>query len=104
MSPPPTSSSRPTCWTGSTRSSPRAPRSTRSTTPSTDGVTLRLTQAIGGTGDHVHALGVEQHWTLRLLTPEPEPLDVPLKLAHDFQHLVSIAIGHTAQFDTVVLH
>lgn len=69
-----------------------------------DGVTLRLTQALGGTGDHVHALGVEQHWALGLCTPEPEPLDVPLKVAHDFQHLVSIAVGHTAQFEKVVLH
>lgn len=69
-----------------------------------DGVTLRLTQALGGTGDHVHALGVEQHWALGLRTPEPEPLDVPLKVAHDFQHLVSIAVGHTAQFEKVVLH
>ncbi|HEY5783327.1 MAG TPA: hypothetical protein VIT65_00980 [Microlunatus sp.] len=51
-----------------------------------DGVTLRRQQAIGSTGDRVHALGVEQHWTLRLRTSEPEPLDIPLKVAHDFQH------------------
>ncbi len=69
-----------------------------------DGVTLRLTQTLGGTGDHAHALGAEQHWTLSLRTPEPEPLDVPLKVAHDFQHLVSIAVGHTSQFEKVVLH
>ena len=44
-----------------------------------DGVTLRLSQAIGSTGDGVQLQGVEQHWTLRLRTPEPEPLDVPLR-------------------------
>lgn len=69
-----------------------------------DGVALKLTQAIGSTGDHIHALGLEQQWTLRLRTAAPEPIDVPLKVAHDFQHLVSIAVGHTAQFEKVVMH
>lgn len=67
-------------------------------------VILRLTQAIGGTGDHVHALGIEQRWTLRLHTSGPEPLEVPLEVAYEFQHLISIAVGHTAQFEKVVLH
>lgn len=68
-----------------------------------EGVILQLTQALGDTGDHIHALGVEQQWTLRLRTPEPGPLDVPLKVAYDFQHLVSIAVEQTAQFEKVVL-
>lgn len=69
-----------------------------------DGVVFRLAQALNGTGDQVHDLGVAQQWVLRLETEEPKPLDVALDVASNFQHLVSIAVGKTAQFENVVLH
>ncbi len=69
-----------------------------------DGVSIRLTQGLSGTGDHVHDLGVIQWWSLRLHKSETEPLDPFLDIASDFQDLVSIAVGHTAQFEKVVLH
>jgi hypothetical protein len=69
-----------------------------------DGVSLRIFQGLGGTGDHVHELGVGQSWSLRLQQPEPEPLDTFLDAASDFQDLVSIAVGKTAQYEKVVLH
>lgn len=69
-----------------------------------DGVSVRLAQGLGGAGDHVHDLGVTQRWSLRLHTSMTEPLDTFLDIASDFQDLVSIAVGYTAQFETVVLH
>jgi hypothetical protein len=68
------------------------------------GVILRLAQELNGTGDHVHNLGIAEQWVLRLQTDEPKPLDVTLDVASNFQHLVSIAVGKTAQFEKVVLH
>lgn len=69
-----------------------------------DGVSLRIFQRLGGTGDHVHDLGVSQSWAIRLQQPMPEPLDTFLDTASDFQDLVSIAVGKTAQYEKVVLH
>lgn len=69
-----------------------------------DGVSVRLAQELGSAGDHVHDLGVTQRWSLRLHTSMTEPLDTFLDIASDFQDLVSIAVGYTAQFETVVLH
>ena len=69
-----------------------------------DGVEIRLTQSLSGTGDHLHNLGVTQWWSLRLHKSEVEPLDTFLDIASDFQDLLSIAVGHTAQFEKVVMH
>jgi hypothetical protein len=69
-----------------------------------DGVNIRLTQGVSGTGDHVHDLGVTQWWSRRLHKSETEPLDTLLDIASDFQDLLSIAVGRTAQFEKVVLH
>lgn len=69
-----------------------------------DGVALHLSQALSGTGDHLHDLGVAQQWVLRLQTETPRPLDVTLDVASNFQHLVSIAVGKTAQFEKAVVH
>ncbi|MEI2731178.1 MAG: hypothetical protein V9G08_04075 [Dermatophilaceae bacterium] len=69
-----------------------------------NGLTVLLAQGLRGTGDHVHDLGVAQWWSLRLRKSEPEPLDTFVDAASDFQDLVSIAVGRTAQFDKVVLH
>lgn len=69
-----------------------------------DGVTVRLTQGLSGTGDNVHDLGVAQSWSLCLRTSEPEQLDTLLDMSSDLQDLVSIAVGKTAQFEKVVLH
>lgn len=68
-----------------------------------DGVSLRIFQGIGGTGDHVHELGVSQSWSVRLQQAAPEPLDTFLDIASDFQDLVSVAVGKTAQYENVVL-
>lgn len=68
-----------------------------------DGVSVRLCHELRSTGDQVHDLGVTQSWSLRLQQPEPEPLDAFLPTASDFQDLVSIAVGKTAQYETVVL-
>lgn len=67
------------------------------------GVTLRLTQGLRTTGDEVHDLGVTQWWSVRLRTSDPEPLSTFLDTASDFQDLVSVAVGKTAQFEKVVL-
>ncbi|MGC0249817.1 hypothetical protein [Pseudactinotalea sp. Z1748] len=67
-------------------------------------LTFRLTQGLRGTGDYVHDLGVAQEWSLQIQTPEPQPLATFLATASDFQDLVSIATGKTAQFEKVVLH
>lgn len=69
-----------------------------------DGVSVRLTQGLSGAGDHVHDLGVTQWWSLRLEQSNAEPLDSFLDIASDFQDLVSTAVGHSAQFEKVVLH
>jgi hypothetical protein len=69
-----------------------------------DGVDIRLTHGVSGTGDRVHDLGVAQWWSLRLYKSESEPLDALLDIASDFQDLLSIAVGHTAQFEKVVFH
>lgn len=69
-----------------------------------DGLTVLLDQGLRGTGDHVHHLGVAQWWSLRLQVSEPEPLDTFIDAASDFQDLVSIAVGKTAQFEKMVLH
>ena len=69
-----------------------------------DGVTLRIGQRLESSGDRVHTLGVTQSWALRLQQPDPEPLDTFLDTASDFQDLVSIAVGKTAQYEKVVLH
>lgn len=69
-----------------------------------DGVNLRIFQRLGGTGDHVHDIGVGQSWAVCLQRSEPEPLDTFLDAASDFQDLVSIAVGKTAQYEQVVLH
>lgn len=69
-----------------------------------DGYTVRLSQRLRNTGDHVHDLGVT-HWrSLRLSRPDPEPLHTFLDTASDFQDLVSVAVGKTAQFEKVVVH
>ena len=67
-------------------------------------MTVRLTQGLKGTGDHMHDLGFAQWWSLRLRQPEPDPLHTFVDAASDFQDLVSIAVGKTAQFENVVLH
>jgi ApeA N-terminal domain 1 len=69
-----------------------------------DGVEIRLTQGLSGTGDHVHSVGVTEWWSLRLHKSEIEPLNTFLDIASDFQDLLSIAVGHTAQFEKVVMH
>lgn len=69
-----------------------------------DGITLRLSQGLRESGDHVHDLGVLQWWSVRLSKPDPEPLSTFLDTASDFQDLVSIAVGKTAQYEKVVLH
>lgn len=69
-----------------------------------DGLSLGIAQGLGGTGDHVHDLGVSQSWSLRLQQAEPEPLHTFLDAASDFQDLVSIGVGKTAQHEKVVLH
>jgi ApeA N-terminal domain 1 len=69
-----------------------------------NGVSVRLTQGLSGIGDHVHDLGVTQWWSLRLHKSEIEPLDTFLDIASDFQDLLSIAVGQTAQFEKVVMH
>lgn len=68
------------------------------------GFSVRLTQGLGGAGDHVHDLGLTQRWSLRLHTSMTEPLDTFLDIASDFQDLLSVAVGYTAQFEKVVLH
>lgn len=68
------------------------------------GVTVRMSQGLRKTGDHVHDLGVT-HWrSLRLSNADPEPLNTFLDTASDFQDLVSVAVGKTAQFEKVVVH
>lgn len=69
-----------------------------------DGMGFRLTQGLRTVGNRVHDAGVTQWWSLRLQTPEPVPLETILATASDFQDLVSIAVGKTAQFEKVVLH
>jgi hypothetical protein len=69
-----------------------------------DGIGLRLWQRLGGTGDHLHDLGVEQSWAVRLHTADHEPLGAFIDTASDFQDLISIAVGKTAQHEKVVLH
>lgn len=69
-----------------------------------DGLDLGIAQGLGGTGDHVHDLGITQSWSLRLEQAEPEPLDTFLDAASDFQDLVSIGVGKTAQHEKVILH
>ena len=68
------------------------------------GVSLYIAQRLGSAGDRVHDLGVTQSWGLRLQQSQPEPLDTFLATASDFQDLVSIAVGKTAQYEKVVLH
>lgn len=68
------------------------------------GISIRIAQELGGTGDHIHDIGVTQSWSLRLQQAEPEPLDAFLDVASSFQDLVSIAVGKTAQYEKVVLH
>lgn len=75
-----------------------------SLTAEQSGVTVRLTQGLRTTGDEVHNLGVAQWWSVRLRTSEPEPLKTFLDKASDFQDLVSVAVGKTAQFEKVVVH
>lgn len=67
-----------------------------------DGI-LKLAQRLRTTGDGVHGRGVEEKWVLRLEAPEPRPLESFVDVASDFQDLVSIAVGHTAQFEKAVL-
>jgi hypothetical protein len=68
------------------------------------GMSVRLSQALSTTGDHLHRLGVEQQWVLRVHATAPQPVQTALDVASNFQDLVSIAVGHTAQFDKVVMH
>lgn len=64
---------------------------------------VRLGQSLSTFGDQIHDLGVRQEWVLRLTTPDPEPLATFTDTASDFQDLLSIAVGKTADFERVRL-
>lgn len=48
--------------------------------------------------------GIEQDWVLRVDQDQVAPLQSFVEVASDFQDLVSIATGRTAEFRSVVLH
>lgn len=64
---------------------------------------FRLMQRLGTTGDEMHDAGVTQSWSFALRAAEPKPLDTFIATASDFQDLVSVATGKTAQLEKVVL-
>ena len=68
-----------------------------------DGGSMRLVQSLGLTGDGIHFLGVEQQWSLRFVVPTVRLLSWFIDAASDFQDLVTIAVGQTADFEKVNL-
>lgn len=68
-----------------------------------NGGSVRLAQRLHETGDRIHLLGVKQDWSLRLIQPEPEPLQGFMGTASDFQDLLTIAVGDAAAFERVVV-
>lgn len=68
-----------------------------------DGGSVQLAQWLKGTGDGVHALGVEQGWALRFVFPVERRMQWFIDAAGDFQDLATIGVGHTADFESVVV-
>lgn len=58
-----------------------------------------LGQDLQQTGDHVHALGIDQTWTLSLRRPDLTTMRDFVDTISDIQDLVSIAVGQTAEID-----
>jgi hypothetical protein len=62
---------------------------------------VRIGQNLQTFGDQINDLGVRQVWVLRLATDQPRPLADFTDVASDFQDLLSIAVGKTADFERV---
>ncbi len=61
-----------------------------------DGGSVQLAQWLRETGDGVHAVGVEQGWALRFVFPVERRMQWFIDAAGDFQDLVTMAVGQTA--------
>lgn len=68
-----------------------------------DGFDLRLVQSLEPTGDHIHDIGVAQQWHLKLTHPSPAAVDEFTDVVSDFQDLLTIAVGRTADIEKVVI-
>lgn len=64
---------------------------------------LSFGQSLKGTGDGLHAIGIEQRWEITIAFDSVREIDAFTQTASHVQDLVSIAVGKTADFTRMSL-